>query len=172
MMPDELITQLDECFRGFDHILEKYGIEKIKTIGDCYMCASGLPTDKDDNAVIAVNAALDMMEFMNGFNTIKKIQNLPAFELRIGINTGPVVAGVVGITKFAYDIWGDTVNLASRLEHKSEPGKINISEATWSLIKDHFDCNFRGKIAVKSKGEIDMYFVERKTKTQFAAGEK
>jgi class 3 adenylate cyclase len=136
------------------------------------MCASGLPTDKDDNAVIAVNAALDMMEFMNGFNTIKKIQNLPAFELRIGINTGPVVAGVVGITKFAYDIWGDTVNLASRLEHKSEPGKINISEATWSLIKDDFDCNFRGKIAVKSKGEIDMYFVERKTKTQFAAGEK
>jgi class 3 adenylate cyclase/CheY-like chemotaxis protein len=162
MMPDELITQLDECFRGFDHITEKHGIEKIKTIGDCYMCASGLPTDKDDNAVTAVNAALDMLEFMNGFNATKKIQNLPLFKLRIGIHTGPVVAGVVGITKFVYDIWGDTVNLASRMEHQSEPGKINISEATWSLVKNHFDCEYRGKIDVKSKGEIDMYFITGK----------
>jgi class 3 adenylate cyclase/FixJ family two-component response regulator len=162
MPPDELITQLDESFRGFDRILEKYGIEKIKTIGDCYMCACGLPTDVENNAVTAVNAALDMQEFMTGFNTTKRIQNLPVFEIRIGIHTGPVIAGVVGITKFAYDIWGDTVNLASQMEHLSLPGKINISENTFSLVNGYFNCTSRGKIAVKSKGEIEMFFVEGK----------
>ena len=162
MAADELITQLDESFRGFDRILEKYGIEKIKTIGDCYMCACGLPTDVENNAVIAVNAALDMQEFMTGFNTTKRIQNLPVFEIRIGIHTGPVIAGVVGIRKFAYDIWGDTVNLASQMEHHSLPGKINISENTFSLIKEFFNCTSRGKIEAKSKGEIEMFFVEGK----------
>jgi len=162
MPPDELITQLDESFRGFDRILEKYGIEKIKTIGDCYMCACGLPTDVEKNAVIAINAALDMQEFMTGFNTTKRIQNLPVFEIRIGIHTGPVISGVVGITKFAYDIWGDTVNFASQMEHLSQPGKINISESTFSLVKEYFNCTSRGKIAVKSKGEIEMFFVEGK----------
>ena len=162
MAADELITQLDESFRGFDRILEKYGIEKIKTIGDCYMCACGLPTDVENNAVIAVNAALDMQEFMSGFNTTKRIQNLPVFEIRIGIHTGPVIAGVVGIRKFAYDIWGDTVNLASQMEHHSLPGKINISENTFSLIKEFFNCTSRGKIEAKSKGEIEMFFVEGK----------
>ena len=162
MAPDELITQLDESFRGFDRILEKYGIEKIKTIGDCYMCACGLPTDVENNAVIAVNAALDMQEFMTGFNTTKRIQNLPVFEIRIGIHTGPVIAGVVGIRKFAYDIWGDTVNLASQMEHHSLPGKINISENTFSLINGFFNCTSRGKIEAKSKGEIEMFFVEGK----------
>ena len=162
MAADELITQLDESFRGFDRILEKYGIEKIKTIGDCYMCACGLPTDVENNAVIAVNAALDMQEFMTGFNTTKRIQNLPVFEIRIGIHTGPVIAGVVGIRKFAYDIWGDTVNLASQMEHHSLPGKINISENTFSLINGFFNCTSRGKIEAKSKGEIEMFFVEGK----------
>lgn len=160
MMPDELITQLDESFRGFDHIVEKYGAEKIKTIGDCYMCACGLPTETKDNASVAVNLALDMLQFINGFNMAKKIQNLPEFELRIGIHTGPVVAGVVGITKFVYDIWGDTVNVAAKMEHNSQPGKLNISGNTYQLVKDQFICTPRGKIAAKNKGEIEMYFVE------------
>ena len=162
MAPDELVAQLDESFRGFDHIIDKYGMEKIKTIGDCYMCASGLPTDEKDNAIIAVKAALDMQEFIRGFNVTKLIQDLPEFEIRIGIHTGPVVAGVVGIRKFVYDIWGDTVNLASRMEHKSEPGKINISGSTYELVKSYFKCDYRGKIEVKNKGEIDMYYVEGK----------
>ena len=160
MLPDELVTQLDESFRGFDHIIDKYGIEKIKTIGDCYMCASGLPTDEADNAIIAINAALDMLEFIRGFSVTKKIQDLPEFEIRIGIHTGPVVAGVVGIRKFVYDIWGDTVNLASKMERQGEAGKINISGDTYDLVKDHFICTHRGKISAKSKGEINMYFVE------------
>ncbi len=160
MMPDELVNQLDESFCGFDHIIEKHGMEKIKTIGDCYMCASGLPLSNTDNAIVAINAALDIQEFILDFNASKKIQNLPAFEIRIGIHTGPVVAGVVGIRKFAYDIWGDTVNLASQMEQHSEPGKINISGDTYLLVKDNFVSTYRGKIPAKSKGEIDMYFVE------------
>lgn len=162
MTPEELITQLDEIFRGFDHITGKYGMEKIKTIGDCYMCASGLPTDENDNARIAVQAAMDLQEFMQGFNGAKKIQDLPCFEIRVGIHTGPVVAGVVGITKFVYDIWGETVNVASQMERCSLPGKINISGQTFSLVKDYFECESRGKIATKGKEEMDMFFVKKK----------
>ena len=162
MPADELITQLDESFRGFDHLIGKYGMEKIKTIGDCYMCACGLPTEVANNAIIAIQAALDIQEFMSGFNTSKKIQDLPVFLIRIGIHTGPVVAGVVGITKFAYDIWGNTVNLASQMEHHSEPGKINISEYTYSLVKEIYECESRGKISTKSKEDIEMYFVTGK----------
>jgi len=162
MAPDELVAQLDESFRGFDRIVEKYGIEKIKTIGDSYMCVSGLPTPIENHAQVLINAALDMQEFMRGFNTTKKIQDLPEFEIRIGIHTGAVVAGVVGSKKFAYDIWGDTVNLASQMEQKSSPGKVNISGNTYELIKNSFKCTHRGKISAKSKGEIDMYFVEAK----------
>lgn len=162
MMPDELVSQLDEIFRAFDYIIEKYGMEKIKTIGDCYMCVSGLPTDEKENAKITIQAALDMQEFMLGLNGAKKVLNLPAFEIRIGIHTGPVVAGVVGLKKFVYDIWGDTVNLASQMEQHGLPGKINISGDTYSHVNGYFDCESRGKIATKSKAEIDMYFVKRK----------
>lgn len=162
MAPDELVAQLDDSFRGFDRIVEKYGIEKIKTIGDSYMCVSGLPTPIENHAEVLIQVGLDMQEFMRGFNTTKRIQDLPEFEIRIGVHTGPVVAGVVGSKKFAYDIWGDTVNLASQMEQRSIPGKINISGNTYEQVKNTFKCKHRGKILAKSKGEIDMYFVEAK----------
>jgi class 3 adenylate cyclase len=159
LAPDVLITHLDETFRSFDYISGKYGMEKIKTIGDAYMCACGLPQDNPQHALLAVKTAIDMMEFIKEFSRSKIIQDLPGFELRIGIHSGPVIAGVVGIKKFVYDIWGDTVNLASQMEQRSEPGKINISGDTYALISDYFQCTNRGKIPAKSKGEIDMYFV-------------
>lgn len=158
---DELVTQLDECFRAFDKIVEKHGLEKIKTVGDAYVCACGLPKPVHDNAVKTVAAALDMIEFIKGFGMTKKIQNLPAFEFRVGIHTGPVVTGVVGLKKFTYDIWGDAVNLAARMEQHGEAGKINVSGNTYLLIKDKFTCTHRGKIEAKNKGEVDMYFVEQ-----------
>ncbi|MGZ8556933.1 MAG: adenylate/guanylate cyclase domain-containing protein [Chitinophagaceae bacterium] len=160
LTPVKLVTQLDEVFGAFDNIVAKYGMEKIKTIGDAYMCASGLPKADNENAVKSVKAALDMQHFIREFGLGNKIQNLPVFEVRIGIDTGPLVAGVVGLKKFAYDIWGDTVNLASQMEQHSEEGKVNISGATYNLVKDSFQCNYRGKIGAKSKGQIDMYFVE------------
>jgi class 3 adenylate cyclase len=161
LSPEKLIDQLDEVFRAFDNIIEKYDIEKIKTIGDAYMCACGLPNADPENAVKVVKSAMDMQQFMQGFALSTRIQNLPAFEMRIGVHTGPVVAGVVGLRKFAYDIWGDTVNLASQMEQRSEPGKINISGDTYKLVKNHFECTHRGKIAAKNRGEIDMYFVDK-----------
>lgn len=162
MTPDLLVTQLDETFRGFDYITGKYGLEKIKTIGDAYMCAAGLPQDDEAHALNAVKAAIDMQNFIGEFSRSKVIQDLPGFEIRIGIHSGSVVSGVVGTKKFVYDIWGDTVNLASQMEQQSEPGKINISGETYKLVKDHFNCKYRGKIAVKGKGDIDMYFITDK----------
>ena len=135
-------------------------MEKIKTIGDAYMCACGLPQSNEENAIRAVKAGLDMQRFINEFGLGNKIQNLPVFEVRIGIHTGPLVAGVVGLKKFAYDIWGDTVNLASRMEQHSEAGKVNVSGTTYQLIKDHFRCTHRGMIETKSKLQVDMYFVD------------
>ena len=160
LTPVKLVTQLDEVFAAFDNIVAKYGMEKIKTIGDAYMCACGLPLADHENAVKAVKAALDMQHFIKGFGLANKIQNLPVFEVRIGIHTGPLVAGVVGLKKFAYDIWGDAVNIASRMERHSEAGKVNISSETYALVSNFFKCTHRGKIDTKSKGEVDMYFVE------------
>jgi class 3 adenylate cyclase len=160
LTPVKLVTQLDEVFGAFDNIIAKYGMEIIKTIGDAYMCASGLPLADNENAIKSVKAALDMQQFIKEFGAGNKIQNLPVFEIRIGIHTGPLVAGVVGLKKFAYDIWGDAVNLASQMEQHSEVGKVNISGETYSLIKDNFNCTYRGKIEAKSKGQVDMYFVE------------
>jgi class 3 adenylate cyclase len=157
---DELVTQLDECFRAFDKIVEKHGLEKIKTVGDAYVCACGLPKPVADHAVKTVGAALDMIEFIKGFGMTKKIQNLPAFEFRVGIHTGPVVTGVVGLKKFTYDIWGDAVNMAARMEQHGEAGRINVSGTTYQFIKDKFKCIHRGRIEAKNKGEVDMYFVE------------
>jgi class 3 adenylate cyclase len=135
-------------------------MEKIKTIGDAYMCACGLPQSDNENALKAVMAGLDMQNFIKGFGQANKIQDLPVYEIRIGIHTGPLVAGVVGLKKFAYDIWGDAVNIAAQMEQNSVAGKVNISAETHALIKDHFQFTYRGKIETKSKGVVDMYFVE------------
>jgi class 3 adenylate cyclase len=160
LTPVKLVTQLDEVFGAFDNIIAKYGMEKIKTIGDAYMCACGLPQPVPDNAIKAVSAALDMQHFVADFGQANKIQDLPTFEVRIGIHTGPLVAGVVGSKKFAYDIWGDAVNLAAQMEQHGEAGKVNISAATYELVKGRFNCVDRGKIVTKSKGDVEMYFVE------------
>ncbi len=158
LSPEKLVESVDYYFSKFDEIIEKYGLEKIKTVGDAYMCAGGLPFPTEDHAYKMVLAAIEIAEFVQDSKKINTL-NQTRFEIRIGINTGPVVAGVVGIKKFAYDIWGDTVNIASRMETNSEPGKINISENTYELIKDSFDCVFRGEIEAKNKGVMKMYFV-------------
>jgi len=154
-----LVDEIHYCFSAFDRILQNYKIEKIKTIGDAYMCASGLPVSNYTHATDMVNAAKEIRDFMKQRKIEKESRDEIPFDLRIGIHTGPVVAGIVGIKKFAYDIWGDTVNLAARMEQNSEPGKINISGSTYELVKTKFNCTYRGKISAKNKGEIDMYFV-------------
>ena len=161
LTPQELVEELNQCFMAFDVIIDKYKLEKIKTIGDAYMCAGGIPTPNSTNPVDIVKAGLEIREFMDKLREERVAQGKDFWELRIGIHTGPVVAGVVGKNKFAYDIWGDAVNTASRMESSGIPGQVNISGATFSLIKDHFVCNHRGKIQAKNKGEIDMYIVEK-----------
>ncbi len=161
MNPSQLVADLDHCFKAFDQITDKYNLEKIKTIGDAYMCAGGLPTPDSENSTKAVLAALDMQSFLDQWKEKRINEGQPYFEARIGIHTGSIVAGVVGVKKFAYDIWGDTVNIASRMEANSEAGQVNISSATYELVKDQFRFKYRGKFHAKNKGEIDMYFVER-----------
>lgn len=152
-----LVEELHTCFKAFDNIMEKYGIEKIKTIGDAYLAVCGLPTADERHAEKVVNAAKEIIEF-----THQRRAQLgdKTFEIRIGIHSGEVVAGIVGVKKFAYDIWGDTVNTAARMEQKSEPGKINISERTYELVQDKFTCTYRGELEAKNKGKLKMYFVD------------
>lgn len=158
---EELVEEVDLCFRNFDGICEKYHIEKIKTIGDSYMAVGGLPVSKADSAKRATLAALEMSAWIKNRCNERIAQAKIPFEMRVGINTGPVVAGIVGVKKFQYDIWGDTVNTASRMESNGEVGKVNISESTYALIKNEPEFRFepRGKVEVKGKGEVEMYFV-------------
>jgi len=158
--PQQLINAVDECYSEFDAIVEKHGIEKIKIIGDSYMCAGGLPIENETHALDIINAAFEMREFTLRFSAAQKRKGLPEFHFRFGINSGALVTGIVGAKKFAYDIWGDTVNVASRMEQNSEPDKINISGSTYEIVKDRINSVHRGKIKAKNKGEIDMYFVE------------
>lgn len=160
LSPSELVAEIDTCFKAFDRIISKYNIEKIKTIGDSYMCAGGLPVENTTNAVDVVKAALEIQEFMKEHLSARKQSGREIFEIRTGIHTGPVVAGIVGVKKFAYDIWGNTVNIASRMESSGEAGKVNISSTTYELVKNNFNCLYRGKVEAKNIGEMDMYFVE------------
>jgi len=160
LSPQEVVTELNACFMAFDDIIEKYNLEKIKTIGDSYMCAGGIPTENHDHLLNVIKASLEMQKFIMSRNENKNKMNLPEWNIRIGINTGPIVAGVVGRKKYAYDIWGATVNVASRMESNGEPGRVNISAATYELIKEKYSCTYRGKIFAKNIGEIDMYFIE------------
>ncbi|MFI5156618.1 MAG: adenylate/guanylate cyclase domain-containing protein [Chitinophagales bacterium] len=160
MSPQEIVSELNACFVAFDDIIDKYRLEKIKTIGDAYMCAGGIPTPDKSHAINMVKAGLEMVEHMKWRNSQRAAIGLLPWELRIGIHVGPVAAGVVGKKKYAYDIWGSTVNIARRMESNGEPGQVNISSNTYELIKDWFFCQYRGKISAKNIGEIDMYFVQ------------
>jgi class 3 adenylate cyclase len=161
LSPQELIQELDTCFKQFDKIIERYNLEKLKTIGDSYMCAGGIPRPDEHHAINACLAALEIQSFMNQMKIQKKEKNLTYWELRLGIHSGPVMAGVVGEKKFAYDIWGDTVNTASRMESSGTAGRINISYATYDLVKEYFDCEYRGEVDAKNKGKVKMYYLNR-----------
>lgn len=176
LTPQELVEELNQCFMEFDRIIDKHNLEKIKTIGDAYMCAGGIPVANKTNPADVVKAALEIKAYMEKLKTDREASGKDYWELRIGIHTGPVIAGVVGKNKFAYDIWGDAVNTASRMESSGIPGQVNISGATYKLINAQFTCSYRGKIEAKNKGEIDMYIVEHennftKTETCLAVGE-
>lgn len=160
LSPQDLVAELNDYFVAFDEIVDKHNLEKIKTIGDAYMCAGGIPTANTTHPLDAVRAGLEMQAFMIARNADRQRKGLEGWELRVGIHSGPVVAGVVGKRKYAYDIWGDTVNIASRMESNGEPGKVNISASTYAHVKAEFPCVHRGKIHAKNIGEVDMYFVD------------
>jgi adenylate cyclase len=163
-----LVNEINHCFEAFDGIMAKYGIEKIKTIGDAYMAAGGLPVPTEGSVRNTVMAALEMQRFIRDRKAQKDALGEPAFEMRVGIHTGPVVAGIVGVKKFQYDIWGDTVNTASRMESMGVVGQVNISEATYALLKNAstpngaplFQFEARGHVSVKGKGELEMFIVQ------------
>ena len=160
LSPQELVMELNTCFIAFDDIVGKYNLEKIKTIGDSYMCAGGIPVEEEGHVFSMIKASIEMQDWIKENNIRRNNIGLASWDLRIGIHVGPIVAGVVGKKKYAYDIWGSTVNIASRMESNGEPGRVNISSTTYELIKEKYTCTYRGKIHAKNVGEIDMYFVE------------
>ena len=153
--PAEVVGYLDHLFSHFDELAERWGLEKIKTIGDCYMVAAGVPTPRPDHARALALMALDMLEAMRSNDDVAHL----GLELRVGINSGPVVAGVIGRKRFLYDLWGDAVNTASRMESHGTPGRIQITRATYELLADEFECEPRGAIAVKGKGEVEAWYL-------------
>ena len=154
---EELVALLNDYFTAFDKITKKYGVEKMKTVGDSYMCIGGLPVRSPSHPVDMILAALEMVRYV----AEKPRGDVPVeWGMRVGIHTGPVVAGVVGTLKFAFDVWGDTVNFSSRMESSGVPNRVNISERTHARVKDFFACEYRGKILTKDKREVDMYLVE------------
>jgi len=155
MPADRMVAELNEIFGAFDDICDELGVEKIKTIGDAYMAAAGLPKPCADHAQRCVRAGLRMLDCLEQRNRTSAFK----WALRVGVHSGPVVTGVVGKRKYAFDVWGDTVNIASRMESAGEPGRVNISAYTYDLIRTEFDCEYRGKVDAKGKGQIDMYFV-------------
>jgi len=169
LSPHEVVTELNECFIAFDEIIGKYGLEKIKTIGDSYMCAGGIPTPNYEHPAKIVRASLEIRDYIKKRNEIRTSMGLPPWELRIGIHVGPIVAGVVGRKKYAYDIWGSTVNIASRMESNGEIESVNVSASVYNYIKDLYQCTYRGKIYAKNIGEIDMYFVDHELPRQIPA---
>ena len=160
LSPGELVEDLNECFIAFDNVIEKYSLEKIKTIGDSYMCAGNIPSPDPDHAYKIIKAALEIQDFMQQYNLLRSEKGLEPWEIRIGLHIGPVVAGVVGKKKYAYDIWGTSVNIASRMESNGTPGRVNVSGPAYELIKDRFECTYRGKIYAKNLGDLDMYYLE------------
>jgi len=158
----ELVSELNDIFKAFDQIMGDFGVEKIKTIGDAYMAVCGLPNKSKNHALNCINAANAMLKYLEKRAKTAKI----SWSMRVGIHSGALVAGVVGTKKFTYDVWGDTVNTAARMESGGEPGKINISQSTYNLVKNDFDFEHRGKVYVKGKGEVDMYFVEKTKKAE------
>lgn len=157
--PEELVKLVDHYFSAFDQIVKKHGIEKIKTIGDSYMCVSGIPVPRADHAATMLRAAFEFRDFVNSEAARKQKANQPFLRMRIGLHSGPLVAGVVGSRKFAYDVWGDTVNIAARMEQSGETDGINVSESVYEQVKNEFDFVFRGEIEAKNKGRMKMYFV-------------
>ncbi|MEM7181967.1 MAG: adenylate/guanylate cyclase domain-containing protein [Spirochaetota bacterium] len=160
LSPTDLLAELDYCFSNFDKIITKHKLEKMKTIGDSYMCAGGIPTSNRTHAIDCVLAALAIQQFMKNHEREKKFRNESYWQIRLGIHSGGLVAGVIGDKKFAYDIWGDTVNTASRMESSGIAGEVNISQETYSLIKDFFTCEYRGRISAKNKDNLEMYLVK------------
>jgi len=169
MSASELVTYIDRYFTRFDAIMDRYNIEKIKTIGDSYMCVAGLPLESEEHAIRITAAAREMLAVVEEMHIEQSEQNEPSFDVRIGVHSGPVVAGVVGKKKFAYDIWGDTVNVAARLQQLSEVNRISISAATHALVKHEIACKYAGKVHAKNRGEIEVYVLPGKEEKQ--AGE-